>query len=260
MRHFERDRMAVIQTYPEGAKWLKAAGKGYLVYFNVHDVQPEVVRGLWRAPWFSYLADTVMERWGAYLISAAGDTARYFAYGGTPYLINWAVIDSSRAERLVTAQKLAAGERAAAFWDVYFPELRPWMFHESGASYSDFGPELRRQYQENFERALRIARRAFADVDPALPWGVLVNGSWDAPPPLYLEGMEQSPLGSFADAIEIWRRHPANVASVRASQTLWVDSLIGIWAERGGIIAFTQAYEHPIEEARAYEKAEAARE
>lgn len=276
LRHFQQGAMARIETgrlpccfdhavdygqqqFPRSAHWLRAAGKGRLVYFNVHDVQPEVVRGEWPAPWNSFVADTVMGAWGAYLVSESGDTARYFAYGGEPYLINWAVIDSTRAEHWVAAQKAAAGDSATAFWDVYFPELAPWMFHDKGASYTDFPAVVGTRYRENFERALRIARRAFKSEDPSMPWDVLVNGSWHAPPPLYLEGSEQSPLGSFDDAREIWRRHPANVLSVRAHHTAWVDSLIGTWLAHGGVIAFTDVGDQAMAEARAYEKAEAAR-
>ncbi len=171
-------------------------------------MQPEVVRGEWRAPWFSFLALTALRDWGAVLTNAEGDTVFYTYYGGDRVLLNWAVIDSARAEAVVQAQIRAAGPRSAAFWDVFFPELAPWMFAKRGASFESIPAATRAAYRENILRALRIARRAFGANGSQIPFAVIVNGDWTAPPPVYLEGMEQSPLGSFREGIAIWSRTP----------------------------------------------------
>ena len=247
------------QQYPRARARILGAGKGLVTYFNVHDVQPEVVRGEWRAPWFSFLALTALRDWGAVLTNAAGDTAFNAYYGGDRVLLNWAVIDSARAEALVQAQLRAAGPGSAAFWDAFFPDLGPWMFSKRrGARFESIPVATRVAYRENILRALRIARRTFSDKNPRVPFAVIVNGDWTAPPPVYLEGMEQSPLGSFRKGIAIWRSDPGNVASVRAHHTQWVDSLIAEWKRAGGTIAFTgDAQETGVK--AAYERAEAAR-
>ena len=179
MRHFDPAHLAAVQRdsvpccfdiavdhgqqqFPVARQKLLDSGKGLLTYFNVHDIQPEVVRGEWRSPWFAFLADSVMASWGAYLVNAAGDTAFYAFYGGNRYLLNWVAIDSLRAETFAAAQVAAAGEESGGFWDVYFPHLAPWMFAPHGASYESIAPEERFRYQVNAEQGLRIARRALS--------------------------------------------------------------------------------------------------
>lgn len=247
------------QQYPLARQRLIDAGKGIVTYFNMHDVQPQVTRGEWRTPWFSFLADTVMAAWGAYLVNSAGDTAFYAFYGGNRYLMNWARIDSARAEVLAQAQLRAAGVHSAAFWDVYFPRLDWWMFSGSGAQFSTFAYDTVDAYEENLRAALRIARRAFEKNHQRVPFSVMVNGDWSADPPVCLEGMEQSPQGTFRQAVKLWAEHEANSASVKAHHTAWVDSVIARWTIVGGLLAFTDVTAGDEDYKRAYARADSVR-
>jgi hypothetical protein len=229
------------EVAPGSIQRLLSAGKGVICYFGVNSVQPEAIRGEWRTPWFSFLADTVMTEWGAYLVPTPGDTAFYKYYGGTRYMINWAVIGPERALRFAQAQKRIAGPQTALFWDVYFPTLAPWMFAAHGAQYEDIPIATRTAYRDNLLGALTIARKVMRANSPGrrVPWSVIVNGDWNAPPPVFLEGVEQSPLGSFEEAMTVWRRNNYNVASIRAQYPEWVDTLLGRWTQYGGTISFT---------------------
>lgn len=249
------------QQYPLARQKLLDAGKGIVTYFNVHDVQPQVVRGTWSTPgkWFSFLADTVMADWGAYLVNANGDTAFYAFYGGDRYLLNWAKIDSARAEVLARAQLRAAGVHSAALWDVYFPRLDWWMFSGGGAQFATFSNDTVEAYETNLRAALRIARRAFEKNAQRVPFSVIVNGDWTSEPPVYIEGMEQNPQGRFGYAVKLWAEHKANTGSVRANHGVWVDSVVNRWRTVGGILAFTDVTEGDQDLNRAYALADSVR-
>lgn len=247
------------QQYPLARQRLIDAGKGIVTYFNVHDIQPQVTRGEWQAPWFSFLADTVMAEWGAYLVNSDGDTAFYAFYGGNRYLLNWARIDSARAEVVARAQLRAAGVHSAAFWDVYFPRLDWWMFSGGGAQFATFAYDTVEAYEQNLRAALRIARRAFEKNGQKVPFSVMVNGDWYADPPVFLEGMEQNPQGSFRVALKLWAEGARNCGAVRAHHTVWVDSIIANWRSLGGLLAFTDVTLGNDDYLRAYAQADSVR-
>jgi hypothetical protein len=238
-----------VDYSPEAVQKLRTAGKGVVGYFNVHDVQPQVARGEWRGVWWSFVADTVLAEWDAYLVPTEKDTAFYAYYGGDRYLLNWSVIDSTRAERLARAQLRSIGPQAAAFWDVFFPDLQPWMFAGRGASYEQVDAATRSTYRDNMQRGLRIARRVFKKNGQRVPFAVIANGDWNAPPPVMLEGAEQSPLGSFSDAMVRWQQYSSNLASVRAQHTAWRDSILTRWSSYGGLLSFTGDTDTAIEAA-----------
>ena len=149
------------QQYPRGRSRILGAGKGLVTYFNIHDVQPEVVRGEWRAPWYSFLANTVLARWGAVLTNAAGDTAFYAYYGGDRVLLNWAVIGWMRAEVLVQARSALPALSRRPSGTCSFPTLPRGCSPNEARARVDTGCDPHRLPREH-PRALRIARRTFS--------------------------------------------------------------------------------------------------
>lgn len=244
-------------SYGDVAAKVRAAGKGYVQYFNMLEVPPQALRE-WRSlPWFGFVADTLAGAWGALLVAPDGDTAWSYAYGGTRYLWDWSKIDSTRAVALVARQK-ALTIQGAAFWDQYWTSPRSWMMHPRGAQLSDFPPEWKAAWGLNIAAALRIARREFRKNGQRTPWGVIVNGDLTAPPPVYVENASSRPDYSWRAALAIWRAHPWNVLSVYAPSA-HVDSAVGEWLATGRVLAFTSISEDPAAVEGAYAGAAAAR-
>jgi hypothetical protein len=215
-------------------------------YFNVLHVPPSAWG--WMGPWWETLSNSLIE-WDALLVTAEKDTAFYFAtapeYGGFNYMIDWAQIDSVKAQVLIDVM-LETSPGCSLFLDHYWNSLRWWMFSElQGATLLDFTPEHREEWARRlhwFVMELRSHK------------GVITNGEWAAPPPLYLEHAATTEIGTWGTAIEIWKSDPRNVLSVSIRRRAWVDSAIARWLVHGGRLAFT---ERPSD--WAYEKAERAR-
>jgi hypothetical protein len=236
---------------------LLSAGHGCYRYVNLLHCQPEAVTGEYsgpEAPWFEYLGQTIMLEWGAFLVNADGDTARFKYYGGDDYIIDWGVLGEGQCEEIAKKLLELSGPGCSLFLDQVWPSgLSGWMFAELQVWYS-MTPEHRAKWAVGLNRFLRVIRS-----DRFFGPDVITNGAWTAAPPIYIENAEQSPLGSFDDALEVWRKDPRNVLSVRTNVEAWVDSAIVHWLMEGGRLAFSPATSPRASVTWAYERASRAR-
>jgi hypothetical protein len=237
---------------------LLGAGHDCYRYVNTLHCQSQAVTGEYggpEAPWFEYLGQTIMLKWGAFLVNARGDTARFKYYGGDDYIIDWSVLTEKQIREVGKKLKDLAGPDCSLFLDQVWPTgLSGWMFADIQVWYS-MTPEHRDQWTVGLKRLLKILRsNAYFGPD------VVTNGSWEAEPPIYLENSEQTPLGTFETALKIWRSDKRNVLSVRTGVEAWVDSAIVHWLMEGGRLAFSSPETTPRSSVTwAYERAARAR-
>jgi len=229
---------------------LLAEGYGCYRYVNILHCQPEAVTGEWYSPdtpWFNYLGQTVMLKWGAFLVNSPGDTAFFQYYDGDQYLIDWSVLTEAQIHDVAQRLQELTGPGCSLFIDHYWPTgLSGWMFSDVQTWYR-MTPDHRERWKTS---TINLVKTIRSYIGP----DVITNGSWTAEPPIYLENSENTPVGSFQDALKLWRQDSRNVLSVRAHSSAWVDSAIFHWLLEGGNLAFSGG---PVNEA--YERAGRAR-
>jgi hypothetical protein len=230
--------------YPQFLQKLRIAQKKYVQYYNVHHIQPQILRGEWDYNVYcKYLHDTLAVRWGAILRDANGDTLyyRYYAEGGRRPIIDYTAIDSVRATQWAKFMVTQTPD-GVAFFDVAWP-LAEWQIHPSSGRWDRVTTDKLLAWDAGQAQFFRIVKKEFKHNTRYIRWGMMPNGPlrvW--PGPIYIENAGLHPDFRWQDCVSVWRQNPHSVLSTQLG-TVYADSLVDLWRDEGGSIAFTYTSE-----------------